>query len=202
MSAIDRFLPRKQKTYCMKNGYKCRPDPDFCNAFVIDERFQWGVYENARKLADEHNYHSILDIGCGSGYKLCYFFPDKFTVGIDLPTTVSKLRQTYPNRFWFTAGFNAAPLSCDLVICADVIEHIPEPDSFLQFLKEISCKHIILSTPERELLNENTSNGPPKNPCHVREWSHFEFHNYISQWFAIDRHYIVDWQTQVIEIKR
>jgi hypothetical protein len=34
---------------------------------------------------------------------------------------------------------------------------------------------VIFSTPERDLTGGESDNGPPENPCHVREWNFEEF---------------------------
>jgi len=41
---------------------------------------------------------------------------------------------------------------CDLGICADVAEHIRDPDGLLMFLKDLKCKVYIISTPLREAM--------------------------------------------------
>jgi hypothetical protein len=67
-----------------------------------------------------------------------------------VPKTLEFLRQTYPNRRW-TFG----PLSdrsrppADLVICADVIEHVLNPEQLMTFLVSVSRNWLVLSTPDR-----------------------------------------------------
>lgn len=65
---------------------------------------------------------SVLDIGCGSAYKLITYLGEYETVGLDLPDTVHVLRERYPEREWRLSDFAASQGVCaDLVICADVI---------------------------------------------------------------------------------
>lgn len=79
-----------------------------------------------------------------------------------------------------------------MIICADVIEHLLDPDELLRWLSSIPFKKIVFSTPDRSfLVNELRSScemGPPHNPHHVREWNFQEFERYIIQWFHIDQH--------------
>jgi 2-polyprenyl-3-methyl-5-hydroxy-6-metoxy-1,4-benzoquinol methylase len=79
----------------------------------------------------------------------------------------------------------------DLVICADVIEHVKNPDELIHFIIKMDPEHIVISTPDRDLLHEKlgrSQTGPPGNTHHIREWSFDEFENYISRNFNIIRH--------------
>jgi 2-polyprenyl-3-methyl-5-hydroxy-6-metoxy-1,4-benzoquinol methylase len=93
------------------------------------------------------------------------------------------------------------PFEPDMIICADVIEHIKNPDSVLQYFEYLKPKVIVISTPDRDLLLNY--NGPPKNPAHVREWSYKEFSEYIGSFFKVKEHFIssVSQSTQVIVCK-
>ena len=78
----------------------------------------------------------------------------------------------------------------DLVIVADVIEHVDHPNELLAYIGKLQPSYIILSTPDRNLIRNGTYNGPPGNPAHIREWSFVEFHAYVSQLFYIKEHFI------------
>jgi hypothetical protein len=112
-------------------------------------------------------------------------------------------RKTYPQRDWIRPEY-ALHLACwpDLVIAADVIEHVQQPDTLLWMIDVIYPKTLVISTPARELLKLGTDDGPPRNLCHVREWSQPEFAAYIGDRFEVVKHFIVDGATQVIEAKR
>jgi SAM-dependent methyltransferase len=83
----------------------------------------------------------------------------------------------------------------DLIICADVIEHLVDPDVVLRWIRLFSkpTSRIVLSTPERDLRRGRRSLGPPENLGHVREWNSREFCAYLdSRGFDILQHEIVD----------
>lgn len=158
------------------------------------------VYQYAKKIATENGYKRIIDIGCGSGFKLMKYFSDLKTIGYEVEPAISFLRETYPDKVWRDSGESEVSFNyknktkCDLIICSDVIEHILNPDDLLDFLKHFNSKAIIISTPCREVLcksdrykdiYENTFYGPPLNPCHVREWTSEEFINYLSNHFIV-----------------
>jgi SAM-dependent methyltransferase len=187
------------KTYHIKESYTARLDnKDFDDTKLTDE-WQKEVYQYAKQVAEENNFKTILDIGSGSGYKLIKHFDNYNTLGIDIPKTVSFLKEKYPTKSW-TDQF--VPVTgYDLVISSDVIEHLPDPDILLDLIIQCDPKMIVLSTPERNLLYKTDHNGPPFNRSHVREWTMVEFYNYISSRLDVLDHYISnhDQATQVIK---
>jgi hypothetical protein len=79
----------------------------------------------------------------------------------------------------------ASKLKADLVICADVIEHLDNPDDLLDFIDDIDFRLLIISTPERDGQAGKNDFGPPENTSHYREWNAVEFKNYLRQWFVV-----------------
>lgn len=71
----------------------------------------------------------------------------------------------------------------DLVICADVIEHLIYPNELMKFIASISFRILFLSTTNRDILVKlgTPPLGPPKNEHHIREWTQAEFIKYTSQ---------------------
>lgn len=156
-----------------------------------DDYRQVEVYRFAKEIVQRHSLRVVADVGCGMGHKLVKYFPDHHTIGYDIPATVVRLKQRYPRKQWEAADLSSPNLPpTDLVIAADVIEHVPDPDMMLAFILRMKPKYVVLSTPDRNLLRYGTHNGPPKNPFHLREWNMPELHAYLSEFFAIDAHFI------------
>lgn len=173
--------------YCIKDGYVARLKNRYFDDTPLKDEWQKEVYARARELADAQGCRSVLDIGTGSGFKLLKYFGDVETLGMDLPPTVKWLRRTYPQRKW-TDKFEPV-LGFDMVICADVIEHIPDPDQVLELIEKCQPRIAVISTPDRSLLKRGL-NGPPGNKAHVREWAFDEFGQYIGQRFKVLDHFI------------
>lgn len=189
------------KTYKINEHYVSRNQIEFYDDTSNTDEWQDEVYQYARSIFDKNDFNSILDIGTGSGYKLCKYFEKENTLGIDLPETVKFLKEKYPLKSWIS-NFKEQE-GYDLIICSDVIEHLLDPDELLSIISKSKPKMIILSTPDRSLISKEFQNGPPKNVSHVREWSFEEFNNYIGTYFQIIDHFISNYnqKTQVILAK-
>jgi SAM-dependent methyltransferase len=187
--------------FFIKSNYVINSKEIYYNDTDEEDRYQKEVYEAAKELFDNNNFESVLDIGCGSGYKLVKYFSNVKTLGLDVERTVNFLQEKYPTKNW-SSNFNPVN-GYDLIISSDVIEHIANPDILINLIKDCKPKLIILSTPDRNLLPVEVNNGPPKNLSHIREWSFEEFYQYIGYHFDIIDHYISNKKqaTQVIVAK-
>ena len=193
------------KNYCIYDGYVSRTEFVTCEQIGHTDQFQDEVYAAARKVCVDNKYNTVLDIGCGSAYKLVKYFRDKKFVGLDLEPNLSHIKDKYPLYDFRLSDFDKPPAeSFDLIICSDVIEHLLEPDDLLKFINQIDFKHLVLSTPERRTIQELQKsfgwqvqmNGPPHNLMHVREWSFDELREYLSQWFDIKSQFMTPKQVE------
>lgn len=159
--------------------------PFWSEGAVNDVRYQDPVYRWAARLVADRSTR-VVDVGCGSGEKLVTRIAplvDQWT-GIDQPSALVAARRSTPGGHWIEADLEdewgwagAVPSSADLVICADVIEHVRDPIVLLRHVVELLAPggRILLSTPDRARLEDREPLGPPRNPRHVREWSEDEF---------------------------
>ena len=173
----------------------------------LTDEWQKEVYEYAATLARSNGHENILDVGCGSGFKLIQSFADNNTLGLELACNLEFLKAEYPQRKWGLSDFaKTHDFQADLVICADVIEHLTNPDELLDYLMRLNAQHYVISTPDRSLLYKPWQKrhwGPPRNPSHQREWTTKEFSHYIAGTFDVLDHVITrrDQATQMIVCK-
>jgi SAM-dependent methyltransferase len=184
-----------EQNYFIYNNYKINSNPSHHDDRSYSDEAQDEVYEFAKNFLDENNYNTVIDIGCGSGYKLIKYFEKNWTIGIETEPCLSFLKSNYPNREWINSGkpeesFPNFNKKCDIVICADVIEHILNPDNLIEYINSFDYNYLIISTPDREILRsrfmnygEKSWHGPPINPAHVREWDFKEFESYLNATF-------------------
>ena len=154
-----------------------------------EDEWQKEVYDFALMTFKENSMTTVLDIGCGSGYKLRSVFAGKDYTGSEIEPTLSYLKKTYPSDKWCTLT-ECHTRSYDLIILSDVIEHIKNPSSFLHnILKNISFEKMVISTPDRDLLS-GSALGPALNPSHYREWTSPEFKDFMSSHMTVEDHFI------------
>jgi len=177
--------------YFIHDGYRHRLRAPNYDATGKDHLWQCEVYQFAREIFDREGLESVCDIGCGSGFKLIKHFREFRTVGIEVAETCCYLRRQWPDRQWMVMDSESrVPFSVDMVIAADVIEHLRDPDELLLYIAKLAPRYAVISTPDRNLLRFGTHDGPPSNPTHIREWSLAEFHAYIGSRFEIEEHFI------------
>lgn len=191
-------------SYFLPESYCPRLDNEFFDDTPLRDECQNEVYAHALHIFKKEHLRSVSDIGCGGAFKLIKYFPDTITTGFDLPPTVAWLEKLYPERAWLSCDLTSRPpVRGGLVISADVIEHLVNPDHLMGFIEAMQPDKVVLSTPERlrleKLQSEWREDGPPVNPCHVREWSYREFYNYVASWFAVDEHFISN-ETQATQV--
>ena len=128
---------------------------------------------------------SVVDLGCGVATKLMKLFHPicKYVAGVDQAEAIDYCRKTYTNGHFLEDDFEDPKVKhgpYDLVIVADVIEHLSNPDALVRYIKLLSHKnsYIVISTPERDILRGKECTSSEK-PEHVREWNSTEFKCYL-----------------------
>lgn len=149
------------------------------------ETFQVRVYKAAGQLAQIQRSESVLDIGCGYPVKLEKFIAPvvKDIVGVDLPVKINLIKDSSFGK-WVKHDFNKKKLKLkrkfDMIISADLVEHLSYPDILLESIKDHSHKEtiILISTPDAESTMK-TEDGRPANKQHKQEWKMSQFIKYL-----------------------
>jgi len=180
--------------YCIKRGYLHQKKIVFHDDRGFGEVYQKEVYQKAAEYMLIHQWTSVIDIGCGSGYKLIKYLGDYQILGIDFEPVISQAQNDYPSHAWLKAeNCILQDQKAQLIICADMIEHVEDPDEFMKSVISIkNWKCIMISTPERNLRRGRHHYGPPPNCSHWREWSKKEFFNFISKYLQVHIHEIIN----------
>lgn len=200
-----------QERYFIKPGYRSGVRPAQKVVFEgqldsVEESmvYQYEVYEYASRLIKKYKLKNVLDIGCGCGMKLKKLILPvcQDITGIDEPDTIAWCKQHHNFGTWYADNLEDMKVDLgrtfDLIISADVIEHLVNPDKLLEMIKRVASRDtfIILSTPERDVVRGKDDMGPPANPLHAREWNFNEFRDYIEQrGFRVIKHFRVEAST-------
>jgi hypothetical protein len=194
---LDNSLdPARSNNFFIKSGYTARRNPDYFTDQQWEEGVTWqpDVYPIAAEFAAQRACSRIIDLGCGRASKLELLHrqhPDWEFIGVDYGPNVAWCRANHRFGTWIEADLEDGVLRSEnlsleksLLICSDVIEHLVDPISLLRLIHDLLSQGavaVIFSTPERDLTRGESDNGPPENPCHVREWNLEEF-KALLQW--------------------
>lgn len=128
----------------------------------------------------------VIDAACGEGYgtNFASVFATAAT-GFDVSAeATSHAQQMYPHAQFITQDVcDADYSSANLVMSFETIEHLPDPEKFLEAVKACPGR-IVISTPNRKLYDPNAKlEDQPSNPYHTIEWTAEEFAELIQKYF-------------------
>ena len=190
--------------YGIRRGYLHRKAVTLFSDERNADEYQKEVYAFARSFYDEKELSGVLDVGCGSAFKLLANFQNISKAGVELDT--DWLKKQYPNETWFAFSDPTwKKFPAKLIICADVIEHVSNPDAFIaELLGHQHVQYFVFSTPDRNLDTSPWKFGPPNNESHYREWTFEEFERYVSRYFRVIHHSISNYEqrTQLLIAER
>ncbi|MGZ4251564.1 MAG: class I SAM-dependent methyltransferase [Solirubrobacteraceae bacterium] len=148
----------------------------------------------ARMLAELRplDAHSVLDAGCGEGHVAAWLSdalaPDEL-VGVDgRAQALAGFRARNPRRSAVQSDLRALPFpdrAFDLVVCSEVLEHVPEPRDVLRELSRVSAAHVFITVPHEPFFRlGNVAAGRYLNrlgstPGHLWTWSRRGFANVV-----------------------
>jgi SAM-dependent methyltransferase len=151
-----------------------------------------GFFETVGRMVAEVEPASVLDAGCGEGEtieRLGDLLPHPVT-GVDLnPESVRFAAERLPGDRFDTADLLSLPFeddSFDLVLCLEVLEHIPDPRPALDELARVSSGELILSVPHEpwfrlgNLARGKRLAGLGNHPEHVNHWNPRTFREFLS----------------------
>ncbi|MCC6668552.1 MAG: class I SAM-dependent methyltransferase [Polyangiaceae bacterium] len=143
---------------------------------------------------------SVLEVGVGEGFLSGYLsekLPEKRFTGVDVKQEdLDRLRAKFPRIATHAASIYDAgrvPGSYDLVICAEVLEHVGDPDRALSALVALRPKHLLITVPhEPWFLLSNLLRGKNltrfgNDPEHVQLFTAGRFERLLRRHLTIER---------------
>lgn len=135
---------------------------------------------------------SVLDAGCGEGetlIRLDGLLPER-TAGIDIDAdAVEYTRERVPAAEISQHSVESLPFedgSFDLVLCLEVLEHIPEPAGALRELSRVAAGgELVISVPHEpwfrlgSLLRGKYLSGLGNHPEHVNQWNRRSLRDFL-----------------------
>jgi SAM-dependent methyltransferase len=163
------------------NVYPKYTTPNPIARFLVD-RFRATLID----LANRTEVQSVHEVGCGEGFLSLMLADRGFTVrGSDLsPEAIAMARRQaaardHPPAFRVADLYDLAPEqdAAELVVCCEVLEHLPDPVRALRILAGLARPFLIVSVPREPLWRMlNIARGYywhewGNTPGHLQHWS-------------------------------
>jgi len=142
----------------------------------------------------------ILDAGCGEGFVVSYLLQENdglAITGLDCSLeAIEMARQMVPGVLFGVGDLREMPYSddsFDLVMCLEVLEHLPDPHRGLRELRRVTSAHCLVSVPHEPFFRTtNFLRGKHvpawgRDPEHLQHWTAGQFRRLVEQYFKVER---------------
>ena len=159
---------------------------------LLTERWVANLDGVLGRVGDHEPVRRALEVGCGEGViadRLHHRFGE--VVALDLPD--AGLRddwRRYQGPRFLHANAHQLPFGdgqFDVVVAAEVLEHLPDPARGLQEMARVGRRHLVLSVPREPVFRScNLVAGRyvrdlGNTPGHLNHWSRRSFVRFVSQ---------------------
>lgn len=170
-------------------------------------------HERVLELVRTTGARRILDVGCGEGFTLCELRQagiQAAMVGMDLNGAALAWNQAHamaqaPLSLCDIHHVPAADDSFDLVLCLEVLEHVPDSSLALAELLRVAREYVLVSVPHEpffrgaNLLRAKHVRALGNDPEHIHNYSGRAFRRLVSHQARLLWHgYSLPWQIAVL----
>jgi SAM-dependent methyltransferase len=141
----------------------------------------------------------VLEVGCGEGRQLTAIgsrFPGADLIGIDLPDV--ELMEAWDGVESAMVQGSALTLpftddSFDLVLCIEVLEHLPDPEQALREIARVASDAVVVSVPWEPVWRiGNLARGRyvadlGNTPGHIQHWGRRSFSKLVGRHIRIEQ---------------
>ncbi len=164
----------------------------------IARRLVSGFLKQMEELLQRLAPRKVLDLGCGEGVvteRLVKQFPEALVIGADVDFDFLR---GVEGRGGARRVVNALPDVCftaesfDLVVLAEVLEHLESPERSLDAVRRISSGHVFVSVPHEpvwrvcNVLRLQYLRDFGNTPGHINHFSRRSFERLLSRYFSIE----------------
>jgi SAM-dependent methyltransferase len=130
------------------------------------------IRRNIKRLIRPLSFETVLDVGCGQGSFLAELrseFPHIKACGTDISNSAITLarQKVAGGEFWvLDTTAEHIDRQFDLLVCSEVLEHIPDDIAMLQNMARMAKKYLVISTVQGRMRSFE-----PEEVGHVRNYA-------------------------------
>lgn len=167
----------------------------------IARRMMQGFLSSFDELVDRVDPRSAFEVGCGEGHLSLRLLERGIAAsGVDLEESVVDEANQRAIDHGYEPLFGARSLydlrredvEADLVVCCEVLEHVPDPQRALARLHDLANPWALLSVPKEPIWRMlNIARGKylsawGNTPGHIQHWSRGAFLRLVESAFSIE----------------
>ena len=189
---FKRAMAARRPPYSRHGNYQKYLNPNPLQQYLI-RRFHQRVGE----LVRETGAIRILDSGCGEGFTIERLDSDFSVQGVDNDlSSLIEARERNPNSDFYLGDIRDLPLASHafpLILCLEVLEHLPDPHPALEELRRVTSRHCLISVPHEpffrlaNLLRGKNVRAWGDDPEHIHNWTAGEFIRLLEEYFQIEK---------------
>ena len=162
----------------------------------IERRMVAGFIECVRELARQTGAREVHEVGCGEGELSLALARDGFDIrGSDISAEVVDEARERARAAGLDVAYRAAPIealeapddAAELIVCCEVLEHLPDPEAGLEKIASLATPWLIVSVPREPLwralnlarLKYVSDLG--NTPGHLNHWSPRRFLEFVGE---------------------
>jgi STE24 endopeptidase len=189
---FKRAMAVRRPPYSRHGNYQKYLNPNPLQQHLI-QRF----HQRVRELVRETGAIRILDAGCGEGFTIERLDSDYSIYGVDNDlSSLLEARERNPNSDFYLGDIRDLPLASHafpLILCLEVLEHLPDPHPALEELRRVASCHCLISVPHEpffrlaNLLRGKNLRAWGNDPEHIHNWTAGEFIRLLKGYFEIEK---------------
>jgi SAM-dependent methyltransferase len=151
--------------------------------------------QTIEQLLGQEQFERVLDVGCAEGFVSAHlagqFDYSPMFAGVDLNRSAllrgRHLFSSMQNAYGDAVSLPFPKHTFDLVICTEVLEHLPRPELALHELHRVARRYVLLSVPHEpwfRLLNALRGKHLQQwgnDPEHLNNWGQREFVSFVAR---------------------
>ncbi len=174
----------------------------------LQQRLIRSFLSTVADMVERSSVRTVLDVGCAEGFVSQHvrrYVDGVILFGVDLDVkALARGRVLHPGLRMVVGDALNLPMGngcVDMVMCTEVLEHIPTPERALAELTRVTRGHLLLSVPWEpwfrlaNLARLKNISRLGNDPEHVNHWTARGFRRFLHQYVEVIEHHITfPWQ--------